>query len=107
MVAANYHTKQVEAHLINEDGTIQPANSVEHNGNGPHERQEKPHLHYAGFTPDQQFVIVVDLGSDSLTTYRPEGDSLEQVSVLKTKHGSKTYCVSPKWKLCVCNDRIK
>ncbi len=88
VVTANYHTKQAEAHLTNQDGTIQPAMSVEHEGNGPHERQEKPHLHFAGFTPDQQFVVVVDLGSDTVTTYRPNGDKLEKISVLNTKSGS-------------------
>ncbi|SHM89935.1 lactonase family protein [Gracilibacillus kekensis] len=88
VVTANYHTKQVEAHLTNQDGTVQASKSVEHEGNGPHERQEKPHLHYAGFTPDQQFVVVVDLGSDTITTYRPDADKLEKISVLNTKSGS-------------------
>lgn len=88
VVSANYHTKQVEAFLINENGSIQPPKSVEHEGNGPHERQEKPHLHFAGYTPDGKYVVVIDLGSDTITTYRPEGDVLQEVSVLTVKPGS-------------------
>ncbi|WP_035725856.1 lactonase family protein [Gracilibacillus boraciitolerans] len=88
VVTANYHTKQVEAHKTNQDGSLQSAKAVEQEGDGPHERQEKPHLHFAGFTPDEQFVIVVDLGSDTITTYLPNADQLEKVSVLHTKPGS-------------------
>ncbi|MFD2655955.1 lactonase family protein [Gracilibacillus thailandensis] len=88
VVTANYHTKQVEAFLTNEDGSLQPPKAIEHEGNGPHERQEKPHLHFAGYTPDEQYVVVVDLGSDTITTYRPDGDVLQEVSVLTVKPGS-------------------
>ncbi|SFM02043.1 6-phosphogluconolactonase [Gracilibacillus orientalis] len=88
VVTANFHTKQVETYEINEDGSIQSPKAVEQEGNGPHERQEKPHLHFAGFTPDEQYVVVVDLGSDTITTYRPEGDVLQEVSVLTLKPGS-------------------
>ncbi|MDX8044834.1 lactonase family protein [Gracilibacillus sp. S3-1-1] len=88
VVAANYHTKQVESFAVNADGSIQAPKSIEHEGNGPHERQEKPHLHFAGYTPDEQYVIVVDLGSDTITTYRPNGDELEEVHVLKVRAGS-------------------
>ncbi len=88
VVSANYHTTLVEAFLTNEDGSVQAPKSVAHEGSGPHERQEKPHLHFAGFTPDEKFVVVVDLGSDTITTYQPNGDELEEVSVLKVKAGS-------------------
>lgn len=88
VVTANYHTQKVEAFLTNDDGSIQPPNAIEHEGNGPHERQEKPHLHFAGYTPDEQYVIVVDLGSDTITTYRPEAGVLQRVSVLTVKPGS-------------------
>ncbi|MCF3942894.1 lactonase family protein [Oceanobacillus alkalisoli] len=88
VVAANYHTKQVEAFQANEDGSLQAPTSVTHEGSGPHERQEKPHLHFAGYTPDEKYIVVVDLGSDTITTYSPNGDELEEVSVLTVKAGS-------------------
>nr|WP_275582962.1 lactonase family protein [Gracilibacillus alcaliphilus] len=88
VVTANYHTQLVEAFPANQDGSLQAPSSVKQEGSGPHERQEKPHLHYAGYTPDEQFVVVVDLGSDTITTYRPNDGTLEEVNVLKTKPGS-------------------
>lgn len=88
IAAANYHTKMVEAFKVNQDGSLEAPVSREHEGNGPHERQEKPHLHYADFTPDEKYIIVVDLGSDTITTYQPYEDRLEEIFVLKTKPGS-------------------
>ncbi|WP_066192675.1 lactonase family protein [Gracilibacillus timonensis] len=88
VVAANYHTQLVEAFATNSDGSLQAPTSAKHEGNGPHERQEKPHLHFAGYTPDERFVVVVDLGTDTITTYQPQDGSLEEVNVLKTKPGS-------------------
>ncbi|UOQ48056.1 lactonase family protein [Gracilibacillus caseinilyticus] len=88
VVAANYHTKQAEAFLTSEDGSIQAPAAVEHAGDGPHERQEKPHLHYAGYTPDEKYVVVVDLGTDAITTYQPVNGELQKVQELKTKAGS-------------------
>ncbi|MFC4404764.1 lactonase family protein [Gracilibacillus xinjiangensis] len=88
VVAANYHTKFVEAYSVNTDGSINGGFAAQHEGSGPHERQEKPHLHYAGFTPDEKYVIVVDLGTDTVTSYQPVNGKLNEVSVLKTKSGS-------------------
>lgn len=88
VVTANYHTKKVEAFVTNNDGSIQPPTDVEQEGNGPHERQEKPHLHFAGYTPDENYVVVVDLGSDTITTYQPDAGTLQKVSVLDVKPGS-------------------
>ena len=43
VVTANYHKGTVESFLTNEDGSINSVVSViEHTGQGPHERQEKP-----------------------------------------------------------------
>ncbi|CQR47874.1 6-phosphogluconolactonase [Paraliobacillus sp. PM-2] len=89
VVTANYHTKQVKSYLTNQDGSLQPAIDVaEHDGSGPHERQEKPHMHYAGFTPDENFIIAIDLGSDNIITYKSEEGKLTKVHTLQTKPGS-------------------
>lgn len=70
VVTANYHTKQVVSYLTNPDGSLkQVADIAEHEGSGPHERQEKPHIHYAGFSPDEKYVLAIDLGSDEMITY--------------------------------------
>lgn len=43
---------------------------VEHEGHGIHpQRQEKPHTHYVGVTPDHKYVCVTDLGLDTIFIY--------------------------------------
>ncbi|MFF2446709.1 lactonase family protein [Neobacillus sp. NPDC058068] len=89
--SANYHKGEVVSHLINhENGSVQPAASViKHEGRGPDSRQEKPHTHYAGLTPDEKYLTVVDLGLDALITYAINNDgSLEKVKLLPLKAGS-------------------
>ncbi|AST93481.1 6-phosphogluconolactonase [Sutcliffiella cohnii] len=89
VVTANYHTTKIVSYVTNEDGSLQPAISViEHEGSGPHERQEKPHMHYAGFTPDEKYVVAIDLGSDRVITYSVHNGELKEASVFTTKPGS-------------------
>lgn len=86
---ANYHKGTVECYPVNKDtgaiGTV--LSVVEHTGSGPDARQEKPHTHYAGFTPDEKYVIAVDLGTDKLITYKLDG-TLSEVSTLDVQPGS-------------------
>ncbi|MBM7573201.1 lactonase family protein [Aquibacillus albus] len=89
VVTANYHTTKVESYLTNEDGSLNPAVSVmEHEGNGPHDRQEKPHMHFSGFTPDEKYIIAIDLGSDNVITYAVDNGKLTKVHTFETKPGS-------------------
>ncbi|WP_413307883.1 lactonase family protein [Bacillus sp. 1P10SD] len=88
---ANYHKGLVESHLLNkEDGSILPAASIMiHEGSGPDPRQEKPHTHYAGLTPDEKYLVVVELGIDALITYAVNSDgTLTKVKLLPLKAGS-------------------
>ena len=89
VVTANYHTKKVESYLTNADGSLKSVvDVVEHEGTGPHKRQEKPHMHFAGFTPDEKYVIAIDLGSDNIVTYAADNGKLTKVQTYKTKPGS-------------------
>ncbi|EIT83939.1 hypothetical protein A374_17929 [Fictibacillus macauensis ZFHKF-1] len=90
VVTANYHRGTVELFAVdNEEGGIQPVASVAQlEGNGPHERQEKPHTHYAGFTPDEKYIVAVDLGIDQIITYDYSNDTLKEVHTLHVKPGS-------------------
>lgn len=86
VVTANYHTKQIVSYLTNSDGSLRAvADIAEHEGSGPHERQEKPHMHYAGFSPDEKYVFAVDLGSDEITTY-----AIDQQGKFTKKHVFET-----------------
>jgi 6-phosphogluconolactonase len=89
--STNYHKGSVESYLLNkEDGSVQPAVSIfKHEGSGPDPRQEKAHTHYAGLTPDEKYLAVVELGIDALITYKVgENGSLEKVNLLPLKAGS-------------------
>jgi len=88
VVTANYHKGTVESFLVNESGTVSSAVTVvEHTGQGPHDRQEKPHTHYSGFTPDGKFVVAVDLGIDKIITYKIENGKLKEAHSLLVKAG--------------------
>ncbi|MDM5201248.1 lactonase family protein [Fictibacillus enclensis] len=90
VLTANYHKGTVERFAVDdaEGGVHQASSVIHHEGSGPDERQEKPHTHYAGFTPDEQFVAVVDLGIDKLITYKLQQGELQEVSSLEIKPGS-------------------
>lgn len=91
LFSANYHKGEVVSYLLDsKNGAISPAVSViKHEGCGPDPRQEKPHTHYAGVTPEEKYVAVVELGSDCLITYEVSDDGkLTEVSRLSLKGGS-------------------
>ncbi|MDQ0153760.1 lactonase family protein [Robertmurraya andreesenii] len=89
IVSANYHKGTIDSYLLNMDGTLQPpASVVEHQGTGPDPRQEKPHTHYSGFTPDEKYVIAVDLGCDKVYTYELDNGILTERHQLSVKAGS-------------------
>ncbi|MDZ5474000.1 lactonase family protein [Bacillus sp. 31A1R] len=87
--SANYHKGTVESYLVSEDGTINlPSSIVYHHGSGPDERQEKPHTHYAAFTPDEKYVVAVDLGTDQVISYSLNEGNLVEKSIFTVKPGS-------------------
>lgn len=63
---------------IRGDGGLDPACSmVKHEGQGPVPgRQTRPHPHCAVASPDNRFVIVTDLGTDRIHSYRFENGVL-------------------------------
>jgi 6-phosphogluconolactonase len=66
---------------IRADGGLDPAISmVAHQGSGPvPERQTGPHPHCAVASPDNRFVIVTDLGTDRIISYRFDHGRLSMV----------------------------
>lgn len=88
--SANYHKGTVESFSVkNDSGSITPPISViQHSGAGHDERQEKPHTHYAGPTPDEKYIVVVDLGIDKIITYEVNQGVLLEKNSLSVKPGS-------------------
>jgi 6-phosphogluconolactonase len=64
VVTANYHKGTVDLYSIDQNnGKVEALiSTIQHTGSGPNkERQEKPHVHYSGFTPDEKYIAVIDL----------------------------------------------
>jgi len=72
LLVSNYGAGNVAVLPVLADGSLgEMTDLVQHHGSGadPH-RQESPHAHSATLTPDDQFVIVADLGMDQLLVYK-------------------------------------
>ena len=69
---ANYGSGSVAVFPVLKDGSLgEAASFVQHSGSGPdRDRQEGPHAHWIGVTPDNRFVMSADLGTDKVLAYR-------------------------------------
>jgi len=85
LLTAQYGGGSTAAFPLNADGSIGPRSQLEkHQGaSGVVERrQDKPHAHWTGFSPDNRFAFVPDLGLDQVLVWRvddprmPRGISL-------------------------------
>lgn len=66
-----------------------PDTVVAHSGKGVHPtRQEAPHTHFAGFTPDGKYLCVTDLGLDTVFLYHPDMTLKDRVKVPEG-HGAR------------------
>ncbi|WP_163192137.1 lactonase family protein [Clostridium thermarum] len=90
LYVANYTEGTFTTFNIAEDGSL--GNLVDvtvHEGSGVDEvRQEKAHVHYVTFTPDEKFLLAVDLGIDKIKIY-----SVSEKSGIPTPVGE--YKVKP------------
>ena len=89
VLTANYHGGFVELyHYDKEDGAFTFVDKKVHSGSSVHVNQASPHVHYTDFTPDEQWIVVCDLGIDTVFTYKRTEKGLEEVAQYKTKAGS-------------------
>lgn len=89
VLTGNYHEGTVTLYQVNRQGSLDSDYVVlHHEGNGPHERQEKSHVHFTGHTPDGKFTVVCDLGTDEIVTYHSVNQTLEKVASYHVKPGS-------------------
>jgi 6-phosphogluconolactonase len=73
VIAANYSGGSVVVLGRKEDGSLTEAKQViQHSGSSvdPNGRQKSAHVHMVKFSPDGKYVIVNDLGTDKVYTYR-------------------------------------
>jgi 6-phosphogluconolactonase len=74
LFVANYAGGSVTEFPVQPDGSLGENSAfIQHRGSSvDHERQSAPHAHQVVPTPDNQFVLVPDLGLDEVLTYRLE-----------------------------------
>jgi 6-phosphogluconolactonase len=77
VMVANYGGGNLAALPVNQDGSLAPLTElIQHTGQGVNrDRQEKPHVHSAIFSPDERFLLVADLGLDKLSVYNFNADA--------------------------------
>jgi 6-phosphogluconolactonase (cycloisomerase 2 family) len=89
VVVAGYTSGTVAVFPVLPDGSVgERTQLLQHNGSGPHERQDGPHVHQVRESPDGRYLLVTDLGTDSVTTYRLDGGWLVEVSRAHTPPGA-------------------
>ncbi|NJN25500.1 MAG: lactonase family protein [Cyclobacteriaceae bacterium] len=89
---ANYGGGNVAMLPVLPDGTIEPFSDLQlHRGSGTVAgRQDKPHAHASMIAPNNQMVVVVDLGIDKVITYDidAKGGKLVQMNEFNMQDGS-------------------
>lgn len=85
---ALYGAGQVRVYRLKDDGSIDAhIDTLQQEGNGPHERQDAAHTHYVSPTYDG-YVVAVDLGTDEVITFKFENEKLKKYKVFKAPPGS-------------------
>jgi 6-phosphogluconolactonase len=71
-VTAQYGGGSVAVFPLDAEGRLGRATVIEHQGGSRvvEKRQDAPHPHYCGFSPDGRFALVPDLGLDGIVIYR-------------------------------------
>jgi len=91
---ANYSSGSISVFKRGSDGTLtELVQQIKHTGKGPNsERQKEPHVHQTIFSPDGNYLIANDLGTDQVTVYHyfPKAASvvLTPWDTLSVKSGS-------------------
>lgn len=90
LAVAHYTGGAVTFHPIDGSGRPSPpADVAEHEGSGPHpDRQRHPHPHAAVPSPDGNFVLVPDLGTDRVVVYDVPGSGLDRLGAVTVTPGS-------------------
>ncbi|MFC8242700.1 lactonase family protein [Streptomyces chartreusis] len=91
LLSANYGSGSVAVHPIDASGALgERTDLVTHSGPAPGPGQDGPHAHQFVTSPDGRHVLAVDLGTDTVYTYRldEKAGTLGEVSQARTKPGA-------------------
>lgn len=71
LAAAYYKSSHIGIYEISDDGEkLKVYYHNKHSGKSVDERQQEPHPHWSGFSPDGQYVYFTDLGTDQIWVYK-------------------------------------
>jgi 6-phosphogluconolactonase len=90
LLTAQYGGGSTAVFPIADDGSIQERSQLlEHEGGSKvvPRRQDGPHPHWVGFSPDGNYAFVPDLGLDKIVIYKINGQSLNAHSTAETIPG--------------------
>lgn len=81
VITANYGSGSISVFGKKTDGSLTEVKQVvKHSGKGVNlKRQDKPHAHMVYFSPDQKYVLAVDLGIDKIIVYQYDPNSANEV----------------------------
>ncbi|MFF3311129.1 lactonase family protein [Streptomyces sp. NPDC004082] len=91
LLSANYGSGSVAVHPIGDSGALgERTDLVTHSRPAPGPGQEGPHAHQVLTSPDGGHVLAVDLGTDTVYTYRLDesAGTLTEVSRARTRPGA-------------------
>lgn len=105
VIVANYSGGTIAVLGKNNDGSLTKAKQVvKHEGKSITKRQQSPHMHMVQFSPDKQFVLASDLGTDRIYLYRyfPASEKeilqFKDTIAIKTGSGPRHLAFSPNGK---------
>lgn len=77
IVTAQYGRGSTAVFSLNDDGSIKERTQLipHKDASGVRKNQTSPHPHWAGFSPDNKFAFVPDLGKDEVVIYRLNADT--------------------------------
>ncbi|MFI6647412.1 lactonase family protein [Streptomyces sp. NPDC050529] len=91
LLSANYTSGSVAVHPLAADGSVgERTDLVAHTTPAPGPGQDGPHAHQIVTAPDGGHILAVDLGNDTVYTYRLDEDhgTLEQLSYAALRPGA-------------------
>jgi 6-phosphogluconolactonase len=86
VIVANYSGGNIAIFGKNANGSLTEVKQVlQHKGKGIHPRQESAHVHMVYFSPDKEYVLSSDLGTNAIYIYEYHPNAGTEVLKLKSK----------------------
>ncbi len=112
VITANYSGGSIDVYAIRTDNSLGDLKQrIQHNGKGPHNRQESAHVHQVQFAPDRKYILSTDLGEDRLYIYNYQAIDDKPLSFHKAikvnaGHGPRHLTFSPTGKFLYLTNEL-